>query len=106
MIKSRAAVLRGLGEWRYEEIDIKNPSKDQAIIKISKSGICSTDVVRSMQFGFYSYPIVPGHEMFGYIYKLGSKTKNLKVLKLIVETMVKALKKNREVPYTKLLTKK
>ena len=78
MIKSRAAVLRGLGDWRYEEIDIKNPNKDQAIIKISKSGICSTDVVRSMQFGFYSYPIVPGHEMYGYIYKLGSKTKNLK----------------------------
>ena len=33
------------------------------------------------------------------------KIKNLKVLKLIVVTMVMALKKNREVPYTKLLTK-
>ena len=34
-----------------------------------------------------------------------TKIKNLKVLKLIVVTMVMALKKNREVPYTKLLTK-
>ena len=78
MIKAKAAVLKGLGNWIYDEINISDPTKDRAIIKIVKSGICSTDVVRSMEFGFYSYPIVPGHEMFGYIYKLGSKHNNLK----------------------------
>lgn len=78
MIKAKAAVLRGLGDWIYDEIDVPNPEKDRAVIKIIKSGICSTDVVRSMQFGFYSYPIVPGHEMLGYIYKLGSSNHQMK----------------------------
>jgi len=78
MIKAKAAVLKGLGNWDYDEIIIPNPGKDRAVIKIIKSGICSTDVVRSMEFGFYSYPIVPGHEMLGSIYKLGSKHETLK----------------------------
>ena len=78
MLKAKAAVLKGLGNWTYDEINIPEPNKDQAIIKILKSGICSTDVVRSMVFGFYSYPIVPGHEMFGYVYKLGSKVNGMK----------------------------
>ncbi len=78
MLKAKAAVLRNLGDWTYDEIEIPNPKKDQAVIKILKSGICSTDVVRSMLFGFYSYPIVPGHEMLGIIYKLGSKIDGLK----------------------------
>ncbi len=78
MKKVKAAVLKNLGEWTYDEISVPEPEKDRAVIKIVKSGICSTDVIRSMEFGFYSYPIVPGHEMFGYIYKLGSKVDNLK----------------------------
>ena len=78
MIKAKAALLKSLGNWTYDEIIIPNPGKDRAIIKILKSGICSTDVVRSMEVGFYSYPIVPGHEMLGHVYKLGSQNKNLK----------------------------
>jgi len=78
MIKAKAAVLRGLGDWVYDEINVPAPNKDRAIIKIVRSGICSTDVVRSMEFGFYNYPIVPGHEMLGYVYKMGSKNKDLK----------------------------
>ena len=78
MIKSKAAILKGLGDWIYDEIEIPEPDKSRAIIRIIKSGICSTDVVRSMEFGFYSYPIVPGHEMLGEIYKLGSKHQSLK----------------------------
>ena len=78
MIKAKAAVLKGLGDWKYDEIIVPDPDKNRAVIKIIKSGICSTDVVRSMEFGFYSYPIVPGHEMLGSVYKLGSKQENLK----------------------------
>ena len=78
MIKAKAALLKSLGNWTYDEIIIPNPGKDRAIIKILKSGICSTDVVRSMEVGFYSYPIVPGHEMLGYVYKLGSQNNSLK----------------------------
>ena len=31
-----------------------------------------------MKVGFYSYPIVPGHEMVGTVYKLGKKCKDIK----------------------------
>ena len=78
MIKAKAAILKSLGNWTYDEFSIPDPGKDRAIIKIIKSGICSTDVVRSMEKGFYSYPIVPGHEMLGYVYKLGSQNNILK----------------------------
>jgi len=78
MITSKSSVLKGLGNWDYDEIKIHDPNKDQSIIKIISCGICSTDIVRSMKIGFYFYPIVPGHEMLGYVYKLGSKNKNLK----------------------------
>ncbi len=78
MIKAKAAVLKNLGHWEYDEIQIPNPTSDRAIIKIINCGICSTDVVRSMEKGFYSYPIVPGHEMLGYIYKLGKSSEVFK----------------------------
>lgn len=78
MIKSKAAVLKSLGDWSYDEINIPDIKIDEAIIKIIYGGICSTDIVRSMKTGFYSYPIVPGHEMLGYIYKIGKSNKNLK----------------------------
>ena len=78
MIISKSSLLKGLGNWDYDEIKINDPNKDQAIIKIISCGICSTDVVRSMKIGFYFYPIVPGHEMLGYIYKLRNTNNNFK----------------------------
>ncbi|MAV56514.1 MAG: hypothetical protein CMI79_03170 [Candidatus Pelagibacter sp.] len=78
MIKSLSAILKSLGKWDYDEIQINNPNNDQALVKVSQCGICSTDVVRSMEVGFYNYPIVPGHEIIGKIYKLGKNSKNFK----------------------------
>ena len=78
MIKSFSAILKSLGKWDYDEIQINNPNDDQALVKVSQCGICSTDVVRSMEVGFYNYPIVPGHEIIGEIYKLGKNKKKFK----------------------------
>ena len=78
MIKSKSSILKGLGEWDYDEINVPQPSHEQTIVKIISCGICSTDIVRSMKTGFYSYPIVPGHEMIGIVYKLGGKNSILK----------------------------
>ena len=75
MIKSKSAVLKSLGNWDYDEISVNDPNPDQVIVKVIQCGICSTDVVRSMKVGFYNYPIVPGHEIIGKIFKIG-KNKN------------------------------
>jgi len=78
MIKSKSAVLKSLGNWDYDEISLENPNQDQALVKVIQCGICSTDIVRSMKVGFYNYPIVPGHEIIGKIYKLGKNKLNFK----------------------------
>ncbi len=78
MIHSKASVLKSLGKWEYDEIKIDEPQENQALVKIHNCGICSTDIVRSMKVGFYSYPIVPGHEMVGTIYKLGKNSDDFK----------------------------
>ena len=78
MIKSKSAVLKSLGDWDYDEITVNDPNEDQVIVKVIQCGICSTDVVRSMEVGFYNYPIVPGHEIIGKISKIGKNKKGLK----------------------------
>ena len=42
MIKSKAAVLKDIGDWHYDEISIPNLNSEEALIKIISSGICST----------------------------------------------------------------
>ena len=78
MIYSKSALLKGLGDWDYDEISIQNPNQDQVLVKVIQCGICSTDVVRSMEVGFYNYPIVPGHEIIGKIYKIGKNQSGYK----------------------------
>ena len=78
MIYSKSALLKGLGDWDYDEISIPNPNKDQVLVKVTQCGICSTDVVRSMEVGFYNYPIVPGHEIIGKVYKIGNNKSGYK----------------------------
>ena len=73
MIKSKSAVLKSLGDWDYDEIIVNDPNQDQVIVKVIQCGICSTDVVRSMEVGFYNYPIVPGHQIIGKISKIDSE---------------------------------
>ena len=75
----KASILKGISRWKY--VNIKKPvkfGKYKAIVKITLTGICSTDVLRSMKTGFYSYPIVPGHEMIGIIEAIG-KNNSLKI---------------------------
>lgn len=78
MIKSKSAVLKSLGNWDYDEVSLEDPNQEQVLVKIIQCGICSTDVVRSMEVGFYNYPIVPGHEIIGRIYKIGKNKMDFK----------------------------
>ena len=78
MIKSKSAILKSLGNWDYDEISVQDPNSEAAVIKVIQCGICSTDVIRSMEVGFYNYPIVPGHEIVGRIFKLGNNKSSLK----------------------------
>ena len=68
----KAGVLENFKVWKYEE-NFPDPviSDDNVLVKVKHASICSTDVLRSMQTGFYHYPIIPGHEFCGEIVDLG-----------------------------------
>ncbi|KTC84464.1 NADPH-dependent aldehyde reductase Ahr [Legionella brunensis] len=59
-----------LGEIGQEQVDIK----------VESCGICHSDLsMIDNEWGFSSYPIVPGHEVVGTVIAIGKRVKNLKV---------------------------
>jgi len=68
----KAGILENFKVWKYEE-NFPDPvmSEDDVLVKVKHASICSTDVIRSMQTGFYHYPIIPGHEFCGEIVDIG-----------------------------------
>ncbi len=68
----KAAVLHAPGqialetEWSSPEVPA-----GWALIKVSASGICGSDLPRIMSTGAYHHPIIPGHEFSGIVVKPG-----------------------------------
>ena len=72
----KAGVLEDFKKWKYYD-NFPDPAcgKNDIVVKVKHASICSTDVLRSMQTGFYHYPIIPGHEFCGEIVEKGTKIK-------------------------------
>ena len=75
----QAAVLESFGNWRYKKVPVPECGDDEVIVQTQRSGICSTDVIRSMKTGFYFYPIIPGHEFCGIVVDKGRNVDNMEV---------------------------
>lgn len=67
----QAALLESLGNWNVTKVPAPECGENDVIVQIKRSGICSTDVLRSMRTGFYHYPIIPGHEFCGVVVEKG-----------------------------------
>ena len=70
--KMKAALLYGVRDVRVEEVPVKQPAPDQALIRIRACGICPTDVrsytgLRKSA----SFPRTLGHEWVGEIVEMG-----------------------------------
>ena len=65
--KMKALVLHGVGDLRYEEIDVPELKEGTVLLKIKACGICSSDIPRIFVNGTYHFPTVPGHEFSGQI---------------------------------------
>lgn len=74
-----AAVLEGLGRWEYKKVQMPGCGENDVIVQTRISGICSTDVVRSMKTGFYHYPIIPGHEFCGVVAEKGKNVTGIEI---------------------------
>ena len=43
-MKTRAAVLRGIGQkWEIEELDLDDPKAGEVLVKITAAGLCHSD---------------------------------------------------------------
>ena len=63
----RAQVLFGIGNLRYVHINKPSPKKGEALLHITRCGICGSDIPRIYKTGAHNMPIIPGHEFAGII---------------------------------------
>mgnify|MGYP005764929259 CR=1 FL=1 len=70
-MKMKAAVVRGINDIRYEDIEKPVPKKGEVLIRVKATGICGSDVPRVLNGAVHSFPIVLGHEFSGVIEELG-----------------------------------
>jgi len=74
------AVRDQAGQLSPFEYSLGELGSEQVDIKVESCGICHSDIAMiDNEWGFSSYPIVPGHEVIGTILALGDHVKTLKV---------------------------
>jgi len=69
--KMKAAVLHGIDDLRYEEVDIPVLGDDDVLVKVSACGVCGSDIPRVLTQGTYHFPTIPGHEFGGVVVEAG-----------------------------------
>lgn len=67
----RAAVYRGPGDLRIEEIAVPEVGPGEMLVRVDVSGVCGTDV-KKIQKGLLPGPRVFGHEIAGTVARLGA----------------------------------
>ncbi len=67
----KAAVLYGDNDIRYEDWESPKAGPGEVLVKVKESGLCGSDIPRTIHKGAHFYPIVLGHEFSGEIIELG-----------------------------------
>jgi len=68
----KAVVISQPGKVVLKDIPYPKPGQDEITIKVKNCGVCGTDYHIYNGDFVGSYPIVPGHEISGTVYELGS----------------------------------
>lgn len=69
--KMKALNLHGVGDLRYEDVDVPELKEGTVLLKLKACGICSSDIPRIFTNGTYHFPTIPGHEFSGQIVAVG-----------------------------------
>jgi alcohol dehydrogenase, propanol-preferring len=79
--KMTAMVLEKKGEkLREKKVAVPTISHDQVLIKIKACGVCHTDLhIIDQELTKPKLPLIPGHEIVGYIVKIGKNVKKFKI---------------------------
>ena len=72
----RAAVLRQGGQLQIETLELEGPREDEALVRLSASGICHTDI--DFIEDWSGPPVVLGHEGAGVVQEVGNSLKGFK----------------------------
>lgn len=76
----KAAVLRGVGDLRLEELPDPKPKANEVLIRVRASGVCGTDVhMWEGKNNEGTFPFIPGHEWSGEVLEVGKEIKSIKV---------------------------
>ena len=67
----KAAVLYGDNDIRYEDWERPQAKAGEVLVRVKESGLCGSDIPRTIHSGAHFYPIVLGHEFSGEIVALG-----------------------------------
>ena len=68
----KAQVLYGIGNIKYTDVTEPVTSEDMAVVKVSRCGICGSDIPRIYKTGAHNMPLIPGHEFAGTVEKCDS----------------------------------
>ena len=77
----KAIILEKPEHFATANIDEPNqPRAGEALVEVSRVGICGTDVAGYLgKMPFYTYPVIPGHELGVTVLAMGDGVENVKV---------------------------
>ncbi len=80
-MKGKAAVLKKFHQdFVLEDVIVPEPSRNEVLIRVRASGLCGTDLhIQEGKIDSVQLPYVPGHEMAGEVYRIGSGVKKVSI---------------------------
>ncbi len=69
----KAQVLYGIGNLKYTDVKMPVPGDGEALVRVTRCGICGSDIPRIYKTGAHNMPLVPGHEMAGVVEKCADR---------------------------------
>jgi 2-desacetyl-2-hydroxyethyl bacteriochlorophyllide A dehydrogenase len=77
----KAIILEKPEHFATANIDEPNqPQAGEALVEVSRVGICGTDVAGYLgKMPFYTYPVIPGHELGVTVLEVGAEVENVRV---------------------------
>ncbi len=77
VLKSKAVILRGVGEYGVEEVTVDPPKAGEVRVKMAATGVCGSDLSAINANLAVIYPLVLGHEGAGVVESVGEGVTHL-----------------------------
>lgn len=72
----KAWVLHGIQDLRWETVEKPAPGRGEVLVSVKAVGICGSDIPRIYRTGAHIHPIIPGHEVSGFVEAVGAEVES------------------------------